>query len=187
MSDGSERSGISPWLVGLIGYGLYRRGQRHGRAATDAGAGSPMRQIRLPDGRDALQVTVSMFEPDQGSPELWRRVALEGAAEAQDALELTVVEVTREGVDASTGDVPMVLLPLGTRRRVQSVDVHATGGLVGRLPDAAVRAVGESLRRTQLAIGRPCAVPGRIHRDGPSGARSAEVLLPEGFRPGASG
>jgi hypothetical protein len=199
MSEGSQGSGISPWLVGLLGYGLYRRGRR--RAQRDAErdqprgdwrgrrqpggplADFPLREVRLPDGREALQVTASMFEPDPDSSEVWRRVTLEGAASSQDALALTVSEVAREGVDASTGEVPMVLMPLGTHRRVEAVDVHATGGLVGQLPDEAVRAVGESLRATHLAQGQPCAVPGRIHRHGPSGLHYAEVLLPEAFEP----
>jgi hypothetical protein len=193
MSDDGQRSGISPWLVGLIGYGLYRRGQRRGRqedrsrgrrrgavAPTDL----PLRDVRLPDGRDVLQVTASLFEPDPGSPEVWRRVVLDGAAAVQDALELTVEEVAREGIDASTGDVPMVLVPIGARRRVHAVEVYATGGRVGWLPADAVRAVGDSLQRTHLAIGRPCAVPGRIQRHGPAARRVAEVLLPEVFEPG---
>jgi hypothetical protein len=132
-----------------------------------------------------MQITASLFEPDPASSELWRRVTLEGATAAQEALELTVAEVAREGVDASVGDVPVVLVPISARRHVRAVEVYATGGLIGHLPDDAVRAVGESLRRTHLASGLPCGVPGRIHRDERSGQRSAEVLLPERFEPGS--
>lgn len=201
MSDGG-RSGISPWLVGLGGYLLYRRGRRRreedaasgraGRSGGGRGGGrgrwgggadgaGPLRDVTLPDGREVLQVSASMFEPDPDSDELWRRIVVEGTAANQDALELTMREVAMG--DDQAEDVPVVLMPLGTRRRVNSVDVYATGGRIGHLPDHAVLAVGDSIRATHLAHDQPCAVRSRIVREG-SGALAAEVLLPEVFEPG---
>lgn len=197
MSDGG-RSGLSPWLVGLGGYLLYRRGRRRGeesagtagrsrrgrargRGRSGAAGPGPLRDVILPDGRKALQVSASMFEPDPASDEVWRRVPVEGTGANQTALELTLREVAAGRDEAQ--DVPAVLMPLGTRRRVNAVDVYATGGRIGHLPEHAVRAVGDSLRVTQLAHDQPCAVPSRILRD-PTGALVAEVLLPEAFEPG---
>jgi len=201
MSDGG-RSGISPWLVGLGGYLLYRRGRRRaeeassgaGRRGSGRGGGrgrgrwgggadgtGPLRDVTLPDGREVLQVSASMFEPDPQSDELWRRIVVEGTAAHQQALELTMHEVAA-GQDQAE-DVPVVLMPLGTKRRVNAVDVYATGGRVGHLPEYAVLAVGDSIRATHLAHDQPCAVRSRIVREG-SGVLAAEVLLPETFEPG---
>jgi hypothetical protein len=187
MSD-TGRSGVPPWLIGLGGYLLYRRQRRRrAEAATDAvGAGG----AGAAGGRRILQVSVSMFEPDPASDEVWRRVTVEGTAQHQEALERTVHELA-QGRDRApdrdrdrVDDVPAVLVPLGRRRSVDAVEVHATGGELGRLPDHAVRAVGDSLLATQLAHDQPCAVPARIHR-GPDGMLVAEVLLPEVFEPGS--
>jgi hypothetical protein len=193
MSDGG-RSGVSPWLVGLGGYLLYRHGRRRREEATPAtgrrgrgrwGAGpdgpGSMRSVTLPDGREVLQVSASLFEPDPGSDEVWRRIAVEGTAAGQEELEATMREVA-PGADQAV-DVPVILLPLGTRRQVNAVDVFAAGGRIGHLPAHAVLAVGDSIRATQLAHDQPCAVHSRIVREG-SGALSAEVLLPETFEPG---
>jgi hypothetical protein len=196
MSD-RGRSGVSPWLVGLVGFLLYRRGRRRGEERGHGGSGEdgrdrwggrpdgrgPLREVRLPDGREALEVTASMFEPDPAvvGGETWRRIPLDGTAGAQEAFELTLTEVAAGARSAE--DVPVVLMPLGTRRRVNAVDVYATGGRLGHLPEHAVRAVGDSIRATHLADDRPCAVRARIAVD-PSGALSAEVLLPETFTPG---
>jgi len=192
--NGGGRSGISPWLVGLGGYLLYRRGRRRkeesssaagrsGRGSWGAGPDGPgaMRSVTLPDGRQVLQVSTSMFEPDPQSEEVWRRIAVEGTAAAQEELEITMHEVA-PGEDQAV-DVPVVLLPMGTRRQVNAVDVFATGGRIGHLPAHAVLAVGDSIRAVQFAHDQPCAVRSRIVREG-TGMLSAEVLLPEVFEPG---
>jgi len=200
MSDGG-RSGVSPWLVGLGGYLLYRRGRRRaeeaagpapsgrtggrgrgrGRWGGGADGAGPLRDVTLPDGREVLQVSASMFEPDPNGDELWRRVVVEGTSAGQEALELTLREVAPG--DDQAEDVPVVLMPLGTRRQVNAVDVYATGGRIGHLPEYAVLAVGDSIRATHLAHDQPCAVRSRIVREG-SGALAVEVLLPETFEPG---
>jgi hypothetical protein len=188
MSDG-ERSGLSPWLVGLFGFLLYRRGRRRGdeRRAGGGGGGrrGPLRDVRLPDGRDAIEVTASMFEPESDGTDAgtWRRITLDGTDAMQAAFEATLTEVAPGARSAE--DVPVLLMPLGTRRRVNAVDVYATGGRLGQLPEHAVRSVGESIRATHLADDRPCAVRARIAPQ-PSGALGAEVLLPETFTPGGS-
>ena len=134
MSDG-ERSGLSPWLVGLFGFLLYRRGRRRGdeRRAGGGGGGrrGPLRDVRLPDGRDAIEVTASMFEPDPEGTDgaTWRRITLDGTDAMQEAFEATLTEVAPGARSAE--DVPVLLMPLGTRRRVNAVDVYATGGRLG--------------------------------------------------------
>jgi hypothetical protein len=201
MSD-SGRSGISPWLVGLGGYLLYRRGRRRGEQTPASGrpgrsdggrrggrgrwgggsdGSGPLRNVTLPDGREVLQVSASMFEPDADSDEPWRRIVVEGTATNQEALELTMREVAAG--DDQAEDVPVVLMPLGTRRNVNAVDVYATGGRIGHLPEYAVLAVGDSIRTTHLAHDQPCAVRSRIVREA-SGSLAVEVLLPETFDPG---
>jgi hypothetical protein len=137
--------------------------------------------VTLPDGREALQVSASMFEPDPDSDELWRRIVVEGSASEQEALELTLRE-SAPGDDQGE-DVPVVLMPLGTRRRVNAVDVYAAGGRIGHLPEHAVRAVGDSIRVTALAHDQPCAVRSLIARD-TQGSLTVQVLLPETFDPG---
>jgi len=167
----SERAGVSPWLVGLVGYGLYRRGKRKGQQrGRSAPAAAP----------GANQVSVSLFAPDATSHEVWVRAAIDGASRTQDALARTVQAAGDP--DGGVDDVPVILVPLGTRWRVNAIDAVATGGRLGSLPDWAVTRVGRSLRATQEVNGQPCAVPGRIRR-GPAGAWTAEVLLPEGFEP----
>lgn len=188
MSD-AERSGLSPWLVGLFGFLLYRRARRRGEERGDGRRGggrrSPLREIRLPDGRDAIEVMASMFEPhpDGTDGTTWRRITLDGTGATQEAFASTLSEVAPGA--RSAVDVPVLLMPLGTRRRVNAVDVYATGGRLGQLPHHAVRAVGESIRMTQLADDRPCAVRARIALDH-AGVLGAEVLLPETFIPGGS-
>jgi hypothetical protein len=202
MSDGG-RSGLSLWAAGLLGFLAYRSGKRSaarepggGPAAGSGRAGrrgdrghwgggpdgrGPMRDVRLPDGREALQVTASLFAPEEGDTEEWRRVIVERTSACQAELEATLAEVAPGARTAE--DVPVLLMPLGTRRRVNVVDVYATGGLVGSLPEYAVRAVGDAIRATHLAEDRPCAVMSRIAPD-PSGLLGVEVLMPETFRPG---
>ncbi len=115
---------------------------------------------------------------------MWRRVPLvgTGTAASQEAFGLTLSEVAPGAREAE--DVPVVLMPLGTRRRVNAVDVYATGGRLGHLPAHAVRSVGASIRATQETDGRPCAVLARI-MPAASGQLIAEVLLPETFTPGS--
>lgn len=137
----------------------------------------------MPDGRDALQISAELFLREEGDTGVWRRVLVEGTAPEQDALEGTLAEVAPG--ERTAQDVPVVLLPLGTRRRVNAVDVYATGGRIGHLPEHAVRAVGDAIRTTHLANDRPCAVMARIAPD-PSGALGAEVLLPATFEPGVA-
>jgi hypothetical protein len=196
MSEGG-RSGISLWLAGLLGFLAYRSGRRRGegagpqRGAAPAGGGGrwsggpdggpALREVRLPDGRDALQVSAELFFRDEGDTGVWRRVRIEGTALEQEALELTLEEVAPG--ERSAEDVPVVLMPLGTRRGVNAVDVYATGGRIGHLPEHAVRAVGDAIRATHLANDRPCAVMARVAPD-PSGALGAEVLMPDTFEPG---
>jgi len=192
MSD-TGRSGVPPWLIGLGAYLLYRRQRRRREeAAADVVGAVGAGGAGGAGGRHILQVSVSMFEPDPTSDEVWRRVTVAGTAQHQEALERTVHELA-QGRDRApdrdreldrVDDVPAVLVPLGRRRRVDAVEVHATGGELGRLPDHAVRAVGDSLLAAQLAHDQPCAVPARIHRE-PDGMLVAEVLLPEVFEPGS--
>jgi len=189
--SGGGRSGIPAWLVGIGGYLLYRQGRRAGegdagrpdRAGRAGGAGRPafLRDVTLPDGREALEVSASMFEPDPDDDEVWRRVHLEGTAACQEALELTLAELAPGA--GQVEDVPVVLLPLGTRRRVNAVDAYATGGRIGHLSEHVVAAVGDSVRATQEALGQPCGVWGRIVREG-TGVLAVDVLLPEVFAPG---
>ena len=142
-----------------------------------------LRQVRLPDGRDALQVEASLFFREEGDTGTWRRVAVDGTVATQDALELTLAEVA-PGKRTAT-DVPAVLLPVsGGRGEVVAIDVYATGGRMGNLPEHAVLAVGDALLETHLALDRPCAVLSRIAQ-APDGLLTVEVMLPDTFTPGA--
>lgn len=201
MSDG-RGSGVSPWLAGLVGFLAYRRGRRRGeqdvagpggrdrrRGGDDprrghwgggSDGGPALREVRLPDGRDALQVEASLFLREEGDTGTWRRVAVEGTVATQPALELTLDEVA-PGRRTAT-DVPVVLMPVSGRRGVVAVDAYATGGRIGNLPEYAVLAVGDALLTTHLALDRPCAVLGRIMPD-PAGLLTVELMLPETFTP----
>lgn len=209
MSDGG-RSGLSLWGAGLLGFLAYRSGRR--RAERDAGGAGParaggggrwpggedgegpLRDIVLPDGRDAVQITAELFFREEGSTKRWRRVVVEGTGAAQAEIEATLREVAAGGGAQAGGaaqagggagllpaeDVPMVLMPLGTRRRVNAVDVYGVGGRVGHLPGYAVAAVGDEIRSVHLANDRPCAVMSRISL-GEGGALVVELLMPESF------
>ena len=201
MSDG-RGSGVSPWLAGLVGILAYRSGRRRGEAEAGGpsggrrrrgadprrgrwGGGSDggpaLREVRLPDGRDALQVEASLFLREEGDTGTWRRVAVEGTVATQDALELTLDEVAPG--ERSATDVPVVLMPVTAKRRgVVAIDVYATGGRIGNLPEYAVLAVGDALLETHLALDRPCAVLSRIAPD-PGGTLAVEVMLPDTFTP----
>lgn len=187
---GADGSGLGWWIAGVAGFLALRRRRRERRAQRRerraAGSG-PTRRVVLPDGREALQVTAGLFAPDDSAAAgdgTWWRAAVLGTAACQDALDLTRAEVAPGRRTAV--DVPTVLLPLGTRRRVTAVDAYATGGRIGHLPGDAVAAVGATLRATQEADGRPCAVLGRIDETS-DGILVAEVLLPDRFEPGAGG
>jgi hypothetical protein len=202
MSDG-RGSGVSPWLAGIVGLLAYRSGRRRGEQEAGGSPGSgrdprrgrwggardggdALRRVRLPDGRDALQVEAELFYREDGDDGVWRRVAVEGTAHraAQKALELTLVEM--EASHRAAEDVPVVLMPVGTDREVRAIDVYATGGRIGHLPEYAVLAVGDALRDTHLANGRPCAVLARIAAD-PAGRLAVEVMMPDTFTPGSPG
>jgi hypothetical protein len=203
MSDG-RGSGVSPWLAGIVGWLAYRSGRRRGEqdsGATGAGraagrgrdtrrgrwggardGGHALRQVRLPDGRDALQVEASLFVREEGDTGLWRRVEVLGTAACQEALEITLAEAVPG--QRSAVDVPVVLMPVGSSRRVEAIDVYATGGPIGHLPEYVVLAVGDALRDTHRAQDRPSAVLARIAPDA-SGLLAAELLMPETFTPGS--
>lgn len=181
--------GAGLWLAGIVGWLAYRsgrrRGEREGRPRRGRGRPGFLRDVRLPDGRDALQITANLFAPDDwaSADPTWWRVPLEGVGACQDALELTLAEVA--GGARTAQDVPVVLLPLGTRRRVNAVDAYMTGGRVGNLPTVAVDELGDAIRATQLAEDRPCGVLARIApRD--DGLLGVVVLLPDTFAPGAA-
>lgn len=201
MSDG-RGSGVSPWLAGLVGILAYRSGRRRGESeAGGPGAGRrgrnedprrgrwgggsdggpALREVRLPDGRDALQIEASLFLREDGDTGTWRRVAVEGTLATQDALELTLEEVAPG--ERAAADVPVVLMPVSGRRGgVVAVDVYATGGRIGNLPEFAVLAIGDALLETHLALARPCAVLSRIAPD-PAGLLAVEVMMPDTFTP----
>jgi hypothetical protein len=194
MSDGG-RSGISLWLAGLLGIVAYRRGRRRGEDAAGAASassgsggwggapdgGPALRQVRLPDGREVLQVHAELFFREAGDTGVWRRVEVLGTPACQDALELTMSEVAPG--QRSAQDVPVVLMPVESRRGVTAIDVYATGGRVGHLPEYVVGAVGEGLLATHRANDRPCAVMSRIEWDA-TGGLVVEVLVPDAFAPG---
>jgi hypothetical protein len=170
-----ERSGVNPWLLGLAGYALYRRGRKK-RQQEHASARSPATATAAGAG-GVTQVVVAYFAPDASGTEEWRPAHVD-VRRTQQALELTVRTVG----DPSHGveDLPIMLVPIGGRWRVAAIDAHATGGRLGPLPAWAVARVGRSLRTTQAANGQLCAVPGRIRR-APDGSWTAEVLLAEQF------
>jgi hypothetical protein len=188
MSDGGGRSGISPWLVAAGAFLWFRRSKRReqeARGRPQVDAGRFMRDIVTEDGRPALQVQASLYEPDPSSTEQWVHVRLEGSAANQEHLAITLQEA------GGSTDVVAVMAPLGTRRRVNSVDCYVVGGLAGHLPPWAVTRWGAQLRAVHLARGgQPSAVHARIVRepltegtDGP-GMLGLDVLMPEAFEVG---
>jgi hypothetical protein len=196
MAEGG--TGVALLLAGIVGLLAYRSGRRRGGPPAGGGPApsgprargdrdglpedlGPLREVRLPDGRDALQVSASLFFREEGDLEEWRWVVLEDSAACQEAIALTRSEVAPG--EPTAQDVPVVLMPVGTPLRVDAVDAYATGGRIGRLPDGTVRTVGEAIRTTHLATGQPCAVLGRIAADA-SGRLGVELLMPETFEPG---
>ncbi len=141
-----------------------------------------MRDIVTEDGRPALQVQAALYEPDPTSDEQWVEVRLAGSEPNQEHLAITLRET------GGSTEVVAVMAPLGTRRRVNSVDCYVVGGLAGHLPPWAVTRWGAQLRAAHLARGgQPSAVPARIvhEADGGSGPTlGLEVLMPEAFEAG---
>lgn len=171
------------WLL------LSRRRERRADARGDSG---PLRDVRLPDGREVLNVEGSLFAPSAPDEPGWAWVAVDGTADAQLQHTTTVGEVVAGSGNAGGGRtgtadgvlveaVPVILLPTG-RRRVVAIDAYATGGRLGHLPAAAVARHGDALREVIRVEGRPAGVEGRIVR-GTDGRLRTEVLLPDAFEP----
>lgn len=175
------------WLV-LSRRRERRRHRRERRRAGDARGGAvsgALRDVVLADGRPALEVTGSMFEPSVPDEPGWTRVTIAGTAATQAEHDATVREVGGDPSGQVVADgLPVVLMALGTRRRVNAVDVYAAGGRLGHLPDATVARYGEGVRRVQAVDGRPAGVRARIVRTA-DGLLGTEVLLPDGFTAGA--
>jgi hypothetical protein len=181
MSDAQGRSGIPPWLVAVGALLWWRSSTR--RAAERARppryeAERFMRDIVTADGREALEVQAVLYEPDPTSLEQWVHVRVEGSQDHQQHLLITQQE-------SADNEVVVILVPLGTRRRVNVVDCYLVGGVGGHLPPWAVARWGAQLRQLHLArAGQPSAVRGRIVVEvGASGTQSLalEVLMPETF------
>lgn len=183
MSDGGGRSGISPWLVAAGAFLWFRRSSRRAKQAegrTEVDAGRFLRDIVTEDGRAALQVQAALYEPEPASDEQWVHVRLEGTEANQEHL-----AITRREAGGSTEAVA-VMVPLGTRRRVNSVDCYLVGGLAGHLPQWAVQRWGSQLRAAHIARGgQPSAVHARIVCDADGvGTLGLDVLMPEAFEAG---
>jgi hypothetical protein len=181
MTGDGGRSGIAPWL--LLGAAvLWFRGSDRRRGATQRSAPDAerfMQRITIADGREVLQVQAVIYEPEPNSTEQWVHVQLDGSEANQEHLALTLDET------GGAPDVVAVLVPLGTRRRVNAVDCYVAGGLAGHLPAWAVARWGDQLRAVHLARdGQPSAVHARIVREGDEGRSphsALEVLMPEAF------
>jgi hypothetical protein len=185
VGDGGGRSGISPWLVAAGAFLWFRRSKRReqeARGHPQVDATRFMRDIVTEDGRAALQVQASLYEPDPDAPEQWVHVRLEGIESNQEHLGLTLREA------GGSTEAVAVMLPHGTRRRVNSVDCYVVGGLAGHLPQWAVTRWGAQLRAAHFARGgQPSAVPARIVRVPDGRGRvtlGLEVLMPEAFEVG---
>jgi len=185
VGDGVGRSGISPWIVAVGAFLWFRRSkhrEQEARGHPQVDAARFMRDIVTEDGRAALQVQASLYEPDPDSSEQWVHVRLEGSEANQEPLAITQREA------GGSTEAVAVMVPLGTRRRVNSVDCYVVGGLAGHLPRWAVQRWGDQLRSVHLARGgQPSAVPARIVRE--TGVRGGvvlrlDVLMPESFEVG---
>lgn len=197
MSDGPQRSGVPAWMVvGAVIASLARRLRRtrEEQSRAQADAGRFVRRVVLEDGQEALRAEVILLEPDAASPDRWWLVRVEGAGANQSHLVATLAQppasrgegpIDVRGPAGEMLDLAAVLVPFGTRRRVNAVDCYVTGGLAGHLPAAAVSRWGEQLRTAHRARGgQPSAVPARIVRgDGPGGDAllQLDVLLPDAF------
>jgi hypothetical protein len=160
-----------------------RRGSR--------GAAAALRDVILPDGRPAVEVRASRFEPDTPDAPGWTWVALEDAVRTQEERSATLREAGADAPaagdpaagDAAEGDptaeVHAVLVALGGRRRVTAVDVYGSGGRLGHLPAAAVDRYGAGVRRVRTVDDRLAGVRARFRRE--DGLLAVDVLLPDGF------
>jgi hypothetical protein len=185
MSDSGGRSRFPPLLIAAGAFLWFRRSSeraQEARARPQIAVDRFMRQIVTEDGREALQVDAALYEPEPNSPEQWIGVRVEGSESYQEHLEITLRE--SDGVT----DVIAVMVPLGTKRRVNVVDCYLVGGVAGHLPRWAVERWGAQLRTVHLArAGQPSAVHGRIVRDVlPGGVQvlALDLLMPEAFRTG---
>lgn len=180
------------WVLAAIVLWLLRARRRDRRDAAATRRGRP-REVRLPDGREVLNVEGSLFAPAAPDEPGWTWVAVDGTEDAQLQHTTTVGEVIAGSGNAGGGRpgagggvlaeaVPVLLLPTGRRRRVVAVDAYATGGRLGHLPAAAVARHGDALREVIRIEGRPAGVEGRIVR-GEGGRLRTEVLLPDAFEP----
>jgi hypothetical protein len=197
MSDGPQRSGIPAWLVvgaAIAWLGRSRRRTKDEQARAQADADRYMRRVVLEDGQEALQAEVVLSEPDAASLGRWQLVRVEGVGANQSHLGVTLAQppasrgegpIDVRGPAGETFDLAAVLVPLGTRRRVNAVDCYVTGGLAGHLPAAAVSRWGDQLRTVLRARGgQPSAVPARIVREGGPGGEGLlqlDVLMPDTF------
>jgi hypothetical protein len=185
MSDIGGRSRFRPLLIAAGAFLWFRRSSRRTREARvrpQVAVDRFMRHIVTEDGREALQVDAALYEPDPNSSEQWIGVRSEGSESYQEHLGITLRE------SDGTTDVIAVLVPLGTKRRVNVVDCYLVGGVAGHLPRWAVTRWGAQLRAVHLArAGQPSAVHGRIVRDVlPGGAEvlALDLLMPEAFMTG---
>lgn len=180
------------WVLAAVVLWLLRARRRDRRTAA-ASRGGPTRPVRSPDGREVLNVEGSLFAPASPDEPGWAWVGVEGTTAAQVQHTTTIGAVIAGPGNAGGGRpgpadgvlveaVPVLLLPTGRRRRVAAVDVYATGGRLGHLPEAAVARHGHALRDVIRIEGRPAGVEGRILR-GPDGVLGTEVLLPDAFEP----
>jgi hypothetical protein len=166
-----------------------RAARRRGRSGANRAA---PRDVILADGRPALEVEGSLFAPASPGEPGWTWIPLDGAAATQEAHARTLRELRGgltsppdvDGSDPAGVEFPVVLMALGTRRRVNAVDAYATGGRLGHLPADAVRRYGDGVRRVHAVDGRPAGVTARMHRDA-EGRLVAQLLLPEGFAHGS--
>lgn len=182
-------------LVAIVVWLLLSR--RRDRRAAERDRRGPMREVRLADGREVLNVEGSLFAPSSPAEPGWTWVEVAGTSDAQLQHTTTVGEVVAGSGNAGGGrpgttdgvvveGVPVLLLPTGRRRRVVAIDAYATGGRLGHLPEAAVARHGDALREVMRVEGRPAGVEGRILR-GADGRLRTEVLLPDRFEPTPAG
>jgi hypothetical protein len=197
MSNGSQRSGVPAWLVVGAAFAWFGRARRRAKEAKErAGTGSDrfLRRVVLGDGQEALQADVVLVEPDAATLGGWERVRIQSASSDRTSLLTTLAQppelrgsgpIDVEGPGGEHFDLAAVLLPMGTRRRVNAVDCYVTGGLAGHLPSTAVARWGDQLRQVHLARGgQASAVPARIVRDdgpGGTGLLQLDVLMPPNF------
>ncbi len=179
------------WVLAAVVLWLLRARRRDRREHDRRDAERHVGEVMLPDGRAVLRVEGDLFAPSGPGEPGWRWIAVEGTADAQEQHGTTIAEVLSGSVNAGGGAagsapgveveaVPVLLVPVGTRRRVAAVDVFATGGRLGHLPADATARHGEELRAVSRVGGRPAGVEARVVRR-PDGLLGTEVLLPDRF------